>query len=219
MANKYDVYNLNPLIIGGRNLLLDTGRSFTGIGVNSINATFNAQGGQYYLAGGKKVSDIYNQYGPSGYLTLSFDWVASGDIISGQFNPQLDNEPWFSYNPVILSSTNTSDHYKTTFSLNPDAYSTAIATGIRFRQDNLQGNITISNMKLEAGNVATDWSPAPEDLQPLTTIEGDLDSQNYTPITATGLTPNTKYNLGVVHAGDSIFDVTRLPEFTTTKYI
>lgn len=159
--NKADVpsFKTDP----GRNLLLDTGRSFTGIGTNTMNGTFNKQGGNYSLVGGKKVSDLYDQYGSSGYLTLSFDWVASGSTISGKFSPQWDGDPWFDYNPVNLSSTNTSGHYKSTISLNNNAYDTGVATGIRFRQDNLQGNVTISNLKLEAGNKATPWIPAPED--------------------------------------------------------
>ena len=157
-------------VIGGRNLLLDTGRSFTGIGTNTTNGDFNEQGGKYYLAGGKKVSDLYNQYGPSGYLTLSFDWVASGDTISGQFNSEWNSKPWTglgdSYDGAIKpSNTNKSGHYEATVPLNTGGYSTGGAIFIRFRQDNLQGNITISNIKLEAGNVATDWTPAPEDIQ------------------------------------------------------
>lgn len=156
---------VNALSIGGRNLLLDTGRSFTGVGNNSTNGNFNAQGGMYLLAGGKQVSDLYKQYGPSGYLTISFDWVASGSNISGQFYPQWNSYPWEAgfTNHIYPSSTNTSGHYKFTVTLKTSGYSTGWATGIQFRQDNLQGNITISNMKLEAGNVATDWTPAPED--------------------------------------------------------
>jgi len=155
-------------IIGGRNLLLDTGRSFTGVGDNSVNGNFDAQGGRYYLAGGKKVSDLYNQYGPSKYLTFSFDWVASGTTTSGQLRTEWSSTPWgggiASLGPIDISSTNTSGHYSVTIPLNTGGYSTGIANGIRFKQDNLQGNITISNVKLEAGNVATDWTPAPEDV-------------------------------------------------------
>ena len=155
---------------GWRNLLLDTGRSFTGIGTNSTNGNFDAQGGKFFLAGGKKVSDLYNQYGPNGYLTLSFDWVASGDTISGQFNSEWNSAPWTglgdSYEKAIKpSNTNKSGHFEITVSLNVSGYSTSTATFIWFRQDNLQGNITISNVKLEAGNVSTDWTPAPEDVQ------------------------------------------------------
>ena len=154
-------------VIGGRNLLLDTGRSFTGIGTNITNGSFNTQGGRYYLAGGKKVSDLYNQYGSSGYLTLSFDWVASGPTISGEFSPVWDNIPWggLSTNGNIKPNvSNNSGHYKNTVGLNAAGYSSGIANSVMFRQDNLQGNVTISNLKLEAGNVATDWTPAPEDI-------------------------------------------------------
>ena len=157
--------DLSQIAVGGRNLLLNTGRSLTGIGNNSINGNFNDQGGKFYLAGGKKVSDLYNQYGPSGYLTLSFDWVASGDNISGQFSPQWNAQPWEGGLSVHVnpSTTNNYGHYEFTVSLKTSGYSSGLANGIMFRQDNLQGNITIKNVKLEAGNVPTDWTPAPED--------------------------------------------------------
>ena len=160
------VDKLNNISVGGRNLLLNTGKSFTGVGNNSENGDFNAQGGQYYLAGGKTVADLYNQYGPSQYLTLSFDWEASGDNISGQFNTQWFGTPWLGLGvagDIKPSNTNKSGHYKKTVQLNSGGYSTGEATSIMIRQDNLQGSVTISNVKLEAGNVATDWTPAPED--------------------------------------------------------
>ena len=155
---------------GGRNLLLDTARTFTGVGDNSTNGNLDSQGGFYYLAGGKKVSDLYKQYGPSGYLTVSFDWVASGSTISGVFYPIWNNTPWIvigegSDGVIKPSVTNTSGHYEFTVPLNYKGYSTGTATYIRFRQDKLQGTISISNLKLEAGNVATYWTPAPEDIQ------------------------------------------------------
>lgn len=159
--------DLSQIAVGGRNLLLDTKRSISGVGANVLNVDFNPNEGTYYLAGGKKVSDLYNQYGPSGYLTISFDWVASGDTISGQFNAQWNGSPWGGLTqsgPIKPSATNKSGHYEATVQLNFNGYSTGTGTGIRFKQDNLQGNVTISNVKLEAGNVATDWSPAPEEF-------------------------------------------------------
>lgn len=154
---------INALSVGGRNLLLGTENSATGVGHNVINEPF----GYYYLVGGKKLSDLYKQYGSSGYLTLSFDWVASGSTISGTFHPQWDSYPWdkLSESDIKPSSTNRSGHYEYTVALSTDGYSSGWwADGIRFIQDNLQGNITISNLKLESGNKATDWTPAPEDV-------------------------------------------------------
>lgn len=165
---------VNSLSVGGRNLLFGTRNTFTGVGSNSNGGDFNAQGGIYYLTGFKKVSDLYNQYGPNSYLTLSFDWDASGDNISGQFNPQWNTTPWVGLSNVGAvhpSKTNTSGHYKNTVSLSYDGYSTGVANAVMFRQDNLQGNVTISNVKLEAGNIATDWTPAPEDVP---SNDGDL---------------------------------------------
>ena len=150
--------------VGGRNLLLGTGNSITGVGNNTDNQVLNG----YNLAGGKKLADLYKQYGPSGHLTLSFDWAASGDNISGQFIPQWNNIPWTGLSDagdIKPSSTNKSGHYQSTVQLNYDGYSTGVATGVGFRLNNMQGSLTISNMKLEAGNIATDWTPAPEDLE------------------------------------------------------
>lgn len=161
--------DLSQITVGGRNLLLDTARSISGVGVNKQNLDFmNPQVGSYHLAGGKKVSDLYNQYGPSGYLTISFDWVASGDTISGTFNPMWNQSPWSGLSQsgsIKPGITNKSGHYVSTVQLNFSGadYSTGTATAVKFRQDNLQGNVTISNLKLEVGNIATDWSPAPED--------------------------------------------------------
>ncbi|MGX9816620.1 phage tail spike protein, partial [Leuconostoc mesenteroides] len=153
---------INALSVGGRNLLLGTANDVTGVGHNVINEPF----GYYSLVGGKKVSDLYNQYGSSGYLTISFNWVASGSTISGTFIPQWIGTPWggLSDSDIKVSSTNSSGHYEHTVTLSTDGYSTGWASAIRFRQDHLQGNITITNLKLESGNKATDWTQAPEDV-------------------------------------------------------
>ncbi|WP_273750774.1 gp58-like family protein [Leuconostoc mesenteroides] len=154
---------INAISVGGRNLALGTAKGFTGIGLNQPNVLL---GSRYSLAGGKKLSDLYNQYGSSGYLTISFDWVASGSTISGTFNPMWNNNPWngLANSSISPSSSNLSGHYEYSVKLDSQGYSTGIADGIQFRQDNLQGNVTISNLKLEAGNKATDWTPAPEDV-------------------------------------------------------
>lgn len=175
--------DLSQISVGGRNLLLDTGISFTGVGDGSENGNFDAQGvGKYFLAGGKKVADLYKQYGPSQYLTLSFDWKVSGDNIYGQVNPQWVGQPWGVGigKPINFSNTNTYGHYTITVSLATDGYSTGDANGIMFRQDKFQGNVTISNVKLEAGNVATDWTPAPEDANGITKT-GRLAASGYRP--------------------------------------
>lgn len=168
LGKRVDDYNhkLASVQVGGRNLLLNTSKGFTGVGNNSDNGDLNAQGGHYYLAGGKTVADLYKQYGPSQYITLSFDWEASGDNISGRFNPQWFGTPWIGLadiGAIKPSNSNKSGHFKNSVQLNRGGYSTGEATSVMIRQDYLQGTITIKNMKLEVGNVATDWTPAPED--------------------------------------------------------
>ena len=141
----------SQITVGGQNLLLGTGNSITGVGNNTDNQILSG----YDLADSKKLSDLYNQYGPSGHLTLSFDWVASGSTISGEFLPQWNNDPWNmdASGAIKPSNDNKSGHYTSTVPLTNAGYSTGVATGVVFRANNLQGNVTISNMKLEASNV------------------------------------------------------------------
>jgi len=62
-----------------------------------------------------------------------------------------------------VSSSNTSGHFSSNFNLSTDIKS--VANLIAFRLDNFVGTLTVSNMKLEKGSVATDWCPNPDDKQ------------------------------------------------------
>ncbi|QOY98401.1 phage tail protein [Leuconostoc citreum] len=157
---------LNALSVGGRNLLLDTQNPVMAVGANNVNGNFNDTGGVWTLSRGLNVAGLVKQYGSDKTITLSFDWSANGDNLSGTFNPQWNDSPYGGFHnpPIEVSSTNTSGHIVRGVSLGQNDYSTGIATAIMFRQDNLQGNVTISNIKLEIGNMPSDWTPAPEDV-------------------------------------------------------
>jgi len=169
-ADGFDasVERVNNLSVGGRNLLLNTTPVVTGIGNNSINGNFNSTA-RWTLAGGLTVADLVSKYGVNASITLSFDWSASGSTISGTFNPQWADLPW-SLQAIAISptSSNNSGHYTKTIALSTAGYSTGKATAVMFRQDNLQGSIQLSNMKLEIGTLPTDYSPAPEDIDSAT---------------------------------------------------
>ena len=64
----------------------------------------------------------------------------------------------------MISSSNTSGHKVTTFTLANDSGNTA--NGIQTRLNNVPttSTITVSNMKLEKGTVATDWCPNPTEV-------------------------------------------------------
>jgi hypothetical protein len=77
---------------------------------------------------------------------------------------QFVGNPWGFNDLTTISNSNTSGHKITTFTLSNNSGNTA--TKIQFHIDNVPSTstITVSNMKLEKGNVATDWCPNPSDI-------------------------------------------------------
>ncbi|MHA5181232.1 phage tail spike protein [Oenococcus oeni] len=166
------VTSINNLQIGGRNLVLDTSNAKS----QNSNGTIN--------------QDTYNQYvfanpistwGSSGQvLTLSFNWslataLSSNATIGVFFNVS----PWLPQS-FTLPAGQTSGTISAQFALTQDIINAA-PTGLTIRL-NYSSSVTIpsgttlteTNFKLEKGNKATDWSPAPEDMA----TEADLTITN-----------------------------------------
>ena len=145
--------------IGGRNLLIGTATPMSITGNNIVNQAANT----YYLVGGISFYSLRQKYGST--FTLSFDWstVDTANAYAGTMQQQFNGPNWLGEGLVYISSSNTSGHVTETFSL--DNNSANVANGFRFRLDNVPttSTITVSNMKLERGSIATDWTPAPED--------------------------------------------------------
>ncbi|AIZ94708.1 hypothetical protein LfeInf_082 [Lactobacillus phage LfeInf] len=146
-------------VSGRNNLLLGTGNSLSITGTNIVNQCVN----QYPLDNGYNVSSLASALGTQ--FTISFDWSVSGSSPSGGFYAQWSDLPW-QINPVLtkVSSSNTSGHISNTFSISTSSVNTANKIG--FRLDNFVGTLTISNVKLEVGSVATPWCPAPSEMNP-----------------------------------------------------
>lgn len=90
-------------------------------------------------------------------VTISFDLEASVD--TGNVTIQWGNTPWGSLGANSLPASTSSRHYEFT----TKQPTTGSATNIQARLDGLNGNVTISNFKLEIGSKATPWSAALED--------------------------------------------------------
>ncbi|RDF80449.1 collagen-like protein [Lactiplantibacillus plantarum] len=141
----------------GTNLLLGTGNNLSITGTNISNQITN----NYLLTNGYNVSTLASALGTQ--FTISFDWSVSGDSPSGTLTPQWNNAPWGSHMPLTtVSSSNASGHVSGNFSVSTDSKNIANAIGLRL--DNFVGTITISNVKLEKGSVATDWCPNPAEI-------------------------------------------------------
>ncbi|MFT9003214.1 MAG: hypothetical protein ABF991_00735 [Liquorilactobacillus hordei] len=139
----------------GTNLLLGTGSSAVMTGANTSNQTASF----YSLANGYNASKLATVYGTQ--FTISFDWSVSGTSPSGNITVQWNNVPWGISSVATVSSSNTSGHFTKAFGIGTQAAN--IANILGFRLDNFVGTLTVSNVKLEKGSVATDWSLAPTD--------------------------------------------------------
>lgn len=133
------------LKVGGRNIFLNTGKEFVNTGTNQTNQTKGFYGLSTNKYNGKEV-------------TVSFDWKVEGDNPTGNFYVQFSSSPWTTFSSIAISSANKSGNYVRTFTIPTNG-----VMGTMVRMDNFVGTLTISNAKLEEGNKATDWTPAPED--------------------------------------------------------
>jgi predicted nucleic acid-binding Zn-ribbon protein len=145
VATQNDVNNIQ---VGGRNLLLDTSTSKTMTGNNTTNQCV----GIYDFTPSK--SDLNNQK-----LTLSFTYTVS-NYKSGYFRIQAYSTVWNSWSSITPTGNGTFT-FKGTITT---ASNFSSNVGVQIRMDNFNGKIVISKMKLEKGNKATDWTPAPEDV-------------------------------------------------------
>lgn len=163
---------IDNFTVGARNYLLDTYKDDTVTGTNSVNQIFalhqfsfgNIKGA---VLAGKEVS-------------LSFSYTYSGTGELGTFKPQFNDTPF----NIVSDDSSTgkvqeSGYYKFTFTFPTVAVDAQVAAnGLCIRLDNLATtrSLTIKGMKLEIGNVETDWLPAPEDLASANDIKTVLDS-------------------------------------------
>ena len=163
-SNVYTTDNVNPLEIGGRNLLVGTNHSVekvtTATSSYVTQILYDTPDSVTLKSLGCKVNDE---------VTLSFDWEVTNATTYG--NARIE---WYGatsssemvylaalINPfATFSSSNLSGHVKTTVKLTS---TTINSKRLVLRIDNSNLTLTILNLKLEKGNKATDWTAAPED--------------------------------------------------------
>lgn len=150
---------INDIQIGGTNLLLGTEKpmsSGTSSGTNQVTQLY-------------KFSDFFNTNYKSkidtneGLLvTCSFDWETTGT--SGSFSIMLMGWPYTGLSKTITIFENSKKgHSELTNTMKKVANHSTNFSYVAIRRDNMTTSVKISNMKIELGNKATDWSSAPED--------------------------------------------------------
>lgn len=152
--------DLDNLQVGGRNLALKTKESKTITGRNISNQT----GLLYSLTDYKVLNES------EGY-TMSFDYELKKDATGSKLAFGMHSSPWVRYQ---VSNLTAGKHH---FSIFIKIY-TWTDNNIGYRLDNFatDNSITISNFKIEKGNKATDWTPAPEDIESSITEVSDKQS-------------------------------------------
>lgn len=156
-------YAIDNVTIGGRNLLLNTGNiSVTHSGGSTpytigglYPSTSIPSGTQITISVQLDATDVV--WGSSGYRRAGIEGYNGSQYIGTWGGAEVSNG-----NNIVKVVTGTwSGRVSKTFTLTAD-----ITTGTQFSlyvQQLSSGTMKVSNAKLEVGNKATDWSPAPED--------------------------------------------------------
>lgn len=135
--------------VGGRNYVLGTGDAYVAESDGSART---------WLFPWKCASaDIaHSLYGKT--ITISFDYDQA--ITSGDFRIQVQT----TWNQIkeFTAGTATAQHFEGTFTL-PVPAAFEDSKDIIYIDGTWNGSVTFRNLKLEIGNKATDWTPAPED--------------------------------------------------------
>ena len=221
------LYDVTDLQIGSVNRLVKTNKSVT-MSTNQTGTGYTVHD-PYKTPSNKYLKDLGFKVGDK--LTIGFDWSISqngaNDLRYGNARAELCGKTSsndyayiaaFQPNPfATFSSTNTSGRFESTLTVTEAMLN---VNGFRIRIDNSVLNLTISKVKLEKGNKATDWTPAPEELENaysiILTNEAQVIPTNssrvptssttyYTDIVVyQGTTQRTDYTIGTINSANGI---------------
>ncbi|RMW43708.1 gp58-like family protein [Lactiplantibacillus pentosus] len=174
----------------GTNLLLKTYAPFSMTGLNIGN-----QWQQMYA--------LSRRLEAGTTATLSFDAVSTAFAnFTIQNNGNLDGETWMGY--ITATVDTTKKHYVATITL--DGFT---QQGVNIRVDNmpLTTTITISNMKLELGSNATDYSTNPLDNATVESVSSISQTVDGIQTTVRGKVDNSTYQTKVEQLNNQITSV------------
>lgn len=137
----------------GRNLALGTGtpKTYTGKNINNQCAVV------YSVVDYTILNDAIDN---KQYFVVSFDYELKHDSAATQLALGQAETPWL--RPISLSKEAGKHHIEYAWKHTGYAFTTA-TFGFRFDYFEKDNEVTFSNFKVELGDVATAWSPAPED--------------------------------------------------------
>lgn len=154
-ATKTEVETyVNNIKVGGRNLLTNSG-----IEVTKAAGSVQAEFVQF-----ADLAPIFDEYGLIEY-TLSFDLKSADTTNKNIINVYCQNGSASKYAIGTTPITVTTEYKRYSITFTPSLYvETEPKSMLAFYGTYETGNIPcVKNVKLEQGNKATDWTPAPED--------------------------------------------------------
>lgn len=137
--------------VGGRNYVLGTGEAYVAESDGSART---------WLFPWKCADEdtAHSLYGKT--ITISFDYDQA--ITSGAFTLAF-NHTWGAVK-VFNAGTAAGQRFEETFDLpEPETFASNNPNVVIYIDGTWNGSVTFRNLKLEIGNKATDWTPAPED--------------------------------------------------------
>lgn len=176
---------VNEIEVGGRNLLLDTinGYNFTGsdtasivtMSGNTITTKATGRGNAYCFIQGKYAIpplQLWQTY-KGKYFSFSVDVKITGTFTN--LAPNIDIRPSTSNDPNVLyirckslnTTTNTVRVSGVAQMLNGGSLTnyTRSLFSLTWENSTVGSKATVTKVKLEYGNLPTDWTPAPEDVE------------------------------------------------------
>lgn len=142
---------VDGLHIGGRNYAMNTGTAYTAESDGSERKWLFP----WNCAGEALGKSLYGQT-----VTVSFDY--DQDITSGTLT-MLFNHTWGLVKSFAAGQAE-GQRFEGTFELPvPETFAANQPAAVLYLDGTWDGSVTISNLKLETGDKATDWTPAPED--------------------------------------------------------
>lgn len=197
VKNGKDGDGLQNLQVGGRNLLIGTNKGINNLIINGYNAKYNSipktfeelgnvlgarfeivkpsSSWSYIMYKCQELKDIiFNSTGET--FTVSFDFRTDHD---GTIEVLLQTNG--GENQLVnFGNANVSSKKWNNIKLTSTALKNVLADqGLFISIDKLQQNATyieIANLKVERGNIATDWTPAPEDLTDTAITNSEIDT-------------------------------------------
>lgn len=141
---------VESLDVSGRNYLLATGEAAEAV----LSGESNYIAARYYLA-----VDCEELVGKT--VTASYEWTYEGDAPAGTLKLTEGKPSYRTWGMVTIAEGNTSGRFTRTSTVSEGS---ADVEYLYVRADGITGTVKISRMKLELGEEATGWAPAPEDL-------------------------------------------------------